>query len=128
MKKVLTKIISLCFAATILMSVSITAFAADQLTINEEAKVNVGDKVKFSLYLSECTEEVIGFEMRLFYDGEYLELNKDSITYEKFDAVIHNPNLENRVAVSWTNISQPADFSKKALFMSAEFKVLKAGG
>lgn len=127
MKKVLTKIISLCFAATILMSVSITAFAADQLTINEEAKVNVGDKVKFSLYLSECTEEVIGFEMRLFYDGEYLELNKDSITYEKFDAVIHNPNLENRVAVSWTNISQPADFSKKALFMSAEFKVLKAG-
>lgn len=127
MKKLLKKIISLCFVATVLMSATVTASAAEQLTINEDAKVNVGDKVKFSLYLSDCTEEIIGFETRLFYDSDFLELDKDSITYEKFDGVIHNPNLENKLAISWTNISQPADFSKKSLFLSAEFKVLKAG-
>lgn len=128
MKNLFSKIISLCFALTIMFASIQTAFAAeDELTINGEAKVSVGDTVKFSLYLSDCTEEIIGFEMRLFYDSEYLEMDKESIVYEKFDGVIHNPNLEGKFPTSWTNISEPADFSQKALFLSADFKVLKAG-
>lgn len=128
MKRLISKIITLCLVLIIMLSSAITAFATeDILTINGEAKVSVGDTVKFSLYLSECTEEIIGFEMRLFYDSEYLEMDKDSIVYEKFDGVIHNTNIPGKFPTSWTNISQPADFSKKALFLSADFKVLKAG-
>ena len=39
MKKLLKKIISLCFVATVLMSATVTASAAEQLTINEDAKL-----------------------------------------------------------------------------------------
>lgn len=128
MKKLLTKLISVCFAVTILLSATITAFAAeDDLTINGEAKVKVGDKVKFSLYLDECTEEIIGYEMRIMYDHDYLELDNDSITYEKFNGVMQNLEVEDCLPFCWTNISQPADFSSKALFISLEFKVLKGG-
>ena len=128
MKNLFNKFFSLCLVLAVVLCTSATAFAAEeQLTINGEAKVNVGDTVKFSLYLDECTEEIIGFEMRLFYDSEYLEMDKDSVVYEKFDGVIHNTNLVGKFPLSWTNISQPADFSQKAVFLSADFKVLKAG-
>ena len=129
MKKQFTRIFSVLFAMIMVLTSSlVTASAAEEeLVINSDATVKVGDTIKFSLYLADTTEEIIGFEMRLFYDNEYLEFDKDSITYEKFDGVIHNLNLENKIPISWTNISAPASFPQKALFLSAEFKVLKGG-
>ncbi|MEE0913579.1 MAG: cohesin domain-containing protein [Ruminococcus sp.] len=128
MKKHISRILSVFFVMSIVLASSFTTSAAeDELVINSDAKVKVGDTVKFSLYLSDTTEDIIGFEMRLFYDNEYLEFDKDSITYEKFNGVIHNLNLENKIPISWTNISEPANFSQKALFVSADFKVLKGG-
>ena len=64
---------------------------------------------------------------RSFNITQYLEFDKNSLTYEKFSGVIHNVNLENKIPISWTNISTPVDFSSKGLFLSAEFKVLKEG-
>lgn len=128
MKKRMKKILSLCFVAVIFFTCSITVNAeGKELTINSEAKVNVGDTVKFSMYLSDTTEEIIGFQLSLYYDNEYLEFDKESLTYEKFSGVIHNVNLENKIPISWTNINAPTDFSKKGLFLSAEFKVIKEG-
>ena len=130
MKKHLLKIISLCFASVLLLSfmTSITAFAADdELTVNSNAKVKVGDKLKYSLYLSDTKEDIIGFELRMFYDHNYLELDKDSVNYGKFDGVIHNLNLEDKIPINWTNISTPVSFSSKAEFLSMEFKVVKGG-
>lgn len=130
MKKHLVKIISLCFAAALMLSfmTSISAFAADdELTVNSDAKVKVGDKIKYTLYLSDTKEDIIGFELRMFYDHNYLELNKDSVNYGKFDGVIHNLNLEDKIPINWTNISTPVSFSSKAEFLSMEFKVLKGG-
>lgn len=130
MKKHLVKIISLCFAAALMLSfmTSITAFAADdELTVNSDAKVKVGDKIKYTLYLSDTKEDIIGFELRMFYDHNYLELDKDSVNYGKFDGVIHNLNLEDKIPINWTNISTPVSFSSKAEFLSMEFKVVKGG-
>ena len=111
MKKHISRILSVFFVMSIVLASSFTTSAAeDELVINSDAKVKVGDTVKFSLYLSDTTEDIIGFEMRLFYDNEYLEFDKDSITYEKFNGVIHNLNLENKIPISWTNISEPANF------------------
>ena len=122
------KIISVCIALVVLMSVSVTAFAADDiLDINDGAKVNVGDRVKYTLYLADTKEEIIGFELRLFYDKDYLELDKKSLEFDKFDGVIYNTDLDNMIPINWTNISNPADFSKKAMFLSLEFRVLKEG-
>ncbi len=128
MKRMICKLISLCFVITMMLSATVTAFAAEEaLTINGEAQAKIGDTVKFLLYLDECTEDIIGFELRLFYDDECLQMDPDSITYEKFDGVIHNTKIPGKLPTSWTNISQPADFSSKALFLSVDFKVLKAG-
>lgn len=130
MKKHFVKIISLCFTAVFMLSLmtSVTVFAADdELTINSEAKVNVGDKIKYTLYLSDTKEDIIGFELRMFYDHNYLELDKDSVNYGKFDGVIHNLNLEDKIPINWTNISTPISFASKAEFLSMEFKVLKGG-
>lgn len=130
MKKYLLKIISLCFASVLMLSfmTSITAFAADdELTVNSNAKVKVGDKIKYTLYLSDTKEDIIGFELRMFYDHNYLELDKDSVNYGKFDGVIHNLNLEDKIPINWTNITTPVSFSSKAEFLSMEFKVVKGG-
>lgn len=130
MKNHLVKIISLCFVTVLMLSCisSITAFAADdELTINSNAKVKVGDKIKYTLYLSDTKEDIIGFELRLFYDHNYLELDKDSMNYGKFDGVVHNLNLEDKIPINWTNISTPISFSNKAEFLSVEFKVVKGG-
>lgn len=129
MKKHLVRIISLCFAAILMLSCnSLTAFAADdELTINGEAKVKVGDKVKYTLYLSDTTDDIIGFELRLFYDHNFLDFDKDSINYKKFDGVVHNLNLEDKIPINWTNINTPVSFSSKDEFLSLEFKVLKNG-
>ena len=130
MKKNLVKIISLCFVSLLMLSMmtSMTVFAADnELTVNSDAKVKVGDKIKYTLYLSDTKEDIIGFELRMFYDHNYLELDKDSMNYGKFDGVIHNLNLEDKIPINWTNISTPISFANKAEFLSMEFKVVKGG-
>ena len=130
MKKHLVKIISLCFVSLLMLSLmtSMTVFEADnELTVNSDAKVKVGDKIKYTLYLSDTKEDIIGFELRMFYDHNYLELDKDSINYGKFDGVIHNLNIEDKIPINWTNISTPISFANKAEFLSMEFKVVKGG-
>ena len=130
MKKHLVKIISLCFVSLLMLSMmtSMTVFAADnELTVNSDAKVKVGDKIKYTLYLSDTKEDIIGFELRMFYDHNYLELDKDSMNYGKFDGVIHNLNIEDKIPINWTNISTPISFANKAEFLSMEFKVVKGG-
>lgn len=130
MKKNLVKIISLCFVSLLMLSMmtSMTVFAADnELTVNSDAKVKVGDKIKYTLYLSDTKEDIIGFELRMFYDHNYLELDKDSMNYGKFDGVIHNLNIEDKIPINWTNISTPISFANKAEFLSMEFKVVKGG-
>ena len=130
MKKHLVKIIFLCFVSVLMLSMmtSMTVFAADnELTVNSDAKVKVGDKIKYTLYLSDTKEDIIGFELRMFYDHNYLELDKDSMNYGKFDGVIHNLNIEDKIPINWTNISTPISFANKAEFLSMEFKVVKGG-
>ena len=130
MKKHLLKIISLCFVSVLILSLmtSMTVFAADdELTVNSDAKVKVGDKIKYTLYLSDTKEDIIGFELRMFYDHNYLELDKDSMNYGKFDGVFHNLNIEDKIPINWTNISTPISFANKAEFLSMEFKVVKGG-
>lgn len=113
---------------TLLLATSVSAaFAEEQLTINDEAKVNVGDTVKFTLNLSETKEDIIGFELRLFYDPDCLEFQQKSLTSEKFDNLFYNPDIDGKIPMNWTDIGNPVSFAKKDEFFSCEFKVLKGG-
>lgn len=122
------KFSSFVFAMMIALSCTATVFAADdELIINSDATVNVGDKITFSMYLSDCTEPVQGIQMYICYDKEFLTVDPDSMKYEKFDGVIQNPNLDNYVTFNWTNVIDLADFSKKAMLVSVDFEVIKGG-
>ncbi len=128
MKTKFSKIISICLIIAMFGLFSATAYAEDEeLNINDGAKVNVGDRVKFTLSLSDADTPVIGFELRLFYDDSYLELDKNSVNFPEFDNVVYNPDISNMIPMNWTNINTGIDFSSKKEFVSFEFRVLKGG-
>ena len=128
MKKFISKITSLLIVAllTVVTLLPVSA-AGDELTINSEATAKVGDIVKYTLYLDESIEDVTGFELRLYYDAEYLSYVNDSLEFEKFNGVISNTNNPGIIEMCWTNIAELADFTKKAMFLSLEFEVVKGG-
>ncbi len=108
-------------------SLSVAYAADDELIINGEGKAKVGDTVKYTLYLDETKEDIIGFELRLFYNSEYLSFNKKSLTSEKFDNLFYNPDLDGKIPMNWTDIGNPVSFAKKDEFISCEFEVVKGG-
>ncbi|MBQ6387233.1 MAG: hypothetical protein IJH96_01270 [Ruminococcus sp.] len=129
MKKVFSIVSALVLVLAISVSSIISVFAADDmaLTINGEGIVNVGDTVKFTLYLDDTTEDIYAFEFSLFYDSEFLSLDKKSLTSDKFSNLIYNTNLEDKIPVNWTDISNPVVFSGKEEFLSCDFEVIKGG-
>ena len=88
MRRLISIITAVMMTALIFTTSASAAYAADDvLTINGEGKVNVGDTVKFTLYLDETKEDIIGFELRLFYNSEYLKFDKKSLTSEKSSTI-----------------------------------------
>ena len=128
MRRLISIITAVMMTALILTtSVSAANAANDVLTINGEGKVNVGDTVKFTLYLDETKEDIIGFELRLFYNSEYLKFDKKSLTSEKFDNLFYNPDIDGKIPMNWTDIGNPVSFATKDVFLSCEFEVIKGG-
>lgn len=127
MRNFLRIIGSTCILFAIISFSFTSANAAEQLTINNETTVNVGDKITFTLNLADTEEDIIGFELRLFYDSESLELVDNSLTYPKFDNVVSNTQKKDVIPMNWTNIFDPISFRKKAVFLSVEFNVIKGG-
>lgn len=126
MKKFLTIITVTCVLTSMLIVSAVSAGATGQLVINKKAKANVGDKVKYILYLADTEEEIEGFEMNLNFDPEYLETNYDSINLPKIDSAMKNI-VKGEVFLNWTNVFKKLNFSDKQEFLDIEFTVKKAG-
>ena len=126
MKKFLSIITVTCVLTSMLIVSAVSAGATGQLVINKKAKANVGDKVKYILYLADTEEEIEGFEMNLNFDPEYLETNYDSIKLPKIDSAMKNI-VKGEVFLNWTNVFKKLNFSEKQEFLDIEFTVKKAG-
>lgn len=126
MKKFLSIITVTCVLTSMLIVSAVSAGATGQLVINKKAKANVGDKVKYILYLADTEEEIEGFEMNLNFDPEYLETNYDSIKLPKIDSAMKNI-VKGEVFLNWTNVFKKLNFSDKQEFLDIEFTVKKAG-
>ena len=126
MKKFLSIITVTCVLTSMLIVSAVSAGATGQLVINKKAKANVGDKVKYILYLADTEEEIEGFEMNLNFDPEYLETNYDSINLPKIDSAMKNI-VKGEVFLNWTNVFKKLNFSEKQEFLDIEFTVKKAG-
>lgn len=136
MKRIQFTLSSLCCALTLLFCAAMPVAAEEQknennngekLVINEEASADVGDVVTYTLYLRDATEPIVGFDLRLFYDFEYLEYQKSSLKFEKFDVVIYNEEMEGKIPMNCSSLENKPSFAEKGQFVSASFKVKKAG-
>ena len=146
MKKLGIKFSSLFFALVLVIGSSAVVCAADTtaaettaaagtqaadggstLTINNAASVEVGKTVTYTLYLSEATESIVGFELRLFYDSDFLEYQKNTLKFDKFDVVFFNEDIKGKIPMNYTSLNNQPLFDKKGQFLTANFKVLNGG-
>ncbi len=128
MKSRLLKISSvITVMLVILAAIPSTSFAAEELVVNSNAAVDEGEEFAFALNLSGCEVPIIGLQMYIVYDQTKLEYIEDSLEFEKIDGVIYNPNLENTIALNWTNVTNAADFSNKAHLLKLRFKAIGTG-
>lgn len=137
MKQIGLKLSSLCFAVVLLLCAVVPAFAEEsgasaasggsQLTINKEAVAEKGKTVTYTLYLSETVKPIVGFELCLFYDSKHLEYQKGSLKFDNFDVVIYNEDLDGRIPMNHSALTNTKVFSDKSQFVSASFKVLDGG-
>lgn len=117
----------LCSLMVVTLAALPASAAENELKINSTATAKVGDTVKYSIYMADADKKVLGITMSVFYDNEYLKLDPESIKYEKFDGAVQNPDLDGYFKFNWTQVNDEQDFSKKAMLVSAEFKVVKGG-
>ena len=128
MRRFLNKLSAFTLVMLLLTGTIATAHADEQqLKINDEASFKVGDRVKFTLNLSETKDELIGFEMRLFYDNEFLQFQKNTLKADKFDTLYFNQDIVGKIPMNWTDIGNPVSFAEKAEFLSCDFVVQKPG-
>ena len=59
--------------------------------------------------------------------AEYLEYQKSSLKFEKFDVVIYNEEMEGKIPMNCSSLENKPSFAEKGQFVSASFKVKKAG-
>lgn len=104
-----------------------TVFAAEQLTVNSDSLVNKDEEFEYILNLADCEVPIIGLQMYITYDSTKLSYVDDSINFDKIDSVVYNDKLENTIAITWTDISNEADFAKKASLLKCKFKAIGTG-
>ena len=128
MKSRLLKISSVIAVMLVMLAaIPTTAFAADSLTVNTDSTVSVGDTFSYTMNMADCEVPIIGLQMYIVYDHNKLEYVEDSLEFEKIDGVIFNPNLEDTIAMNWTNVIDDADFSGKAQLLTLKFKAIADG-
>lgn len=126
MKNTLKTLISIAAVMLILTLSVVSSFAAESLTLDNDVNVACGDTVTYTLYVSDCEEPVTDMVAYVFYDSEYLELDKDSVSFHDLIAVNRNVNLDGYIPFNFS-ISSPVDFSKRTPVFSADFKAKKEG-
>lgn len=123
-KKIFAIVLAICLLA--LSAISANA-EENKIKINDETELLVDDTFTYSLYLSEATEGVMGIQMYVFYDKDYLEIDPNSVVFDTFTSAVYNAKLDGFMTFNWTDISNLADFTKKAQVVSMNFKVKQAG-
>lgn len=135
MPKKIKMIMSVLFAVMLSVSVFCVPInaAEDDLKINISADgkstvtAKVGDTVKYSVYMSDTNEKILGVQMNGFYDSDYLTIVKDSFNAESFPGAVLNDGLKNRYTFAWTDVQNLVQVSDDKPLYSIEFTVAKGG-
>lgn len=129
MKKMTKSLFALIFMLVMLLgSSAICVNAADDaLQVDGRVEYKVGDTLTYNVCLEGVPEKIIGIQMYVTYNPEYLKIDGESLETPKFPGAVSNTNLEGKFTFNWTNVSQMAKFTEKDTLVKANFEVLKAG-
>lgn len=129
MKKMTKSLFALILMLVMLLgSSAICVNAADDaLQVDGRVEYKVGDTLTYNVCLEGVPEKIIGIQMYVTYDPEYLKIDGDSLETPKFPGAVSNTNLQGRFTFNWTNVSQMAKFTEKDTLVKVNFEVLKAG-
>ena len=127
MKKSIKNLSVFVLTAILLVVSVMPAFAAKDLTVNGVKNIKKGDIVSYDLMLGDCEEEVVGLQMYIKYDKEYLDVVTNSLEFPEIPSMVSNANSDYGIIFNFTNYSSPVDFSTEKVFASVDFKVLKGG-
>lgn len=119
--------IAYCSAMLMIVAATMSANAANEVTINDSANVAVGDTFTYSMFISDAQSGIMGMQAYVFYDTDYLEIDTSSISFETLNGVIYNGNLDGYMTFNFSDINNYADFSSRSQLVSMNFKVTKAG-
>ncbi len=119
--------IAYCSAMLMIVAATMSANAANEVTINDSANVAVGDTFTYSMFISDAQSGIMGMQAYVFYDTDYLEIDTSSISFETLNGVIYNGNLDGYMTFNFSDINNYADFSSRSQLVSMNFKVKKAG-
>lgn len=126
MKRFLKLSLTLLVVVTLVFTSVVTSFAAGKLSVNG-AKAPIGSVVTYDLQLGDCTEDVIGFQMQVIFDNEYLEVDKNSVEFPNVTGVVSNAGDDGVISFNFTDINNPAIFTEMQTLVKSDFKVLKEG-
>lgn len=136
MKRLCIKITSLFFIVSLAVcsAAFVCVFKASaatddisKLKINDSASVDVGKTVTYTLYLSDATDPILGFQLQVFYDSDYLEYQVGSRSFENFEGVFINEKLSGKIPMNYTHLDNQPLFDTKKQFVSLDFTVKKGG-
>lgn len=126
MKVFSKRLVVAVMVAVVCLFSMVSVFAAEGLEVNGVKDIKKDDIVTYTLNLSDCTEGIVGLQMYVIYDREYLRLESNSFQTPELDGVVSNTQGD-YITFNWTDISKPADFSEKKVMVEVSFKVVKEG-
>lgn len=130
--KITKRILSVMAAVLILTVSCLTAVvSADEntLTFNDGKTANIGDTITYTFSLSDCPEPLVGIQMYIYYNPEYLQISEEYKT--DLSGAYINPsyiddNGNGQVIVTASDI-KGMDYNSKKTVISVDFTVLKGG-
>ncbi|MCR5652332.1 MAG: hypothetical protein K6F88_00865, partial [Ruminococcus sp.] len=123
-------VLKICLSALtvmLILSLSIIYCFAKGVLALDGISVGYNDTVTYTLYLADCEKPVTDMAAYLFYDSEYLELDRDSVDFHDLVGVNRNVNIDGYIPFNFSAVSSPVDFSERTPVISADFKVIKEG-
>lgn len=130
--KFIKRILAVMAAILILAASCFTAVvSADEntLTFNDGKTANVGDTITYTFALGDCSDPLVGIQMYIYYNPEYLKASEEFKT-DLSGYAINTAHIDEKgnaqVRIACSNING-MDFSSKGTIVSVDFEVLKGG-
>ena len=127
MKKIAKVIISTVMCLLVILMSTVSCFAADTLVNGKTAKV--GDKVTYTLNLSDLVYPLAGVQMYVYYDASKLKVVEGSLESETLKSAVTNEkfNEQGKMIFLWTEGVMGEKFEEPKQLLTVQFEVIGEG-